>query len=149
MVICRPACAPFVSPAQPCTQPPSPSMMLGPASSSAAGAGATGRWVLPPQRTKAPPAITTSKIAMVSLPLRDPTKDPLLPGWMDAKLGIVSAAEGARAGSLTLDAGGSGAGLLASRAADGATGAGWVAGACGVDCLTGTCGVAPAGLVVR
>src|SRR5258708_34673415 len=104
MVICRPAREPFGSPAQPCTQPPSPSMMLGPAASSATGPGTGARCddlLFHPKNT--PPAVTIRQMAMASFPLRDPIRDPFLLVWMDAKLGIVSVAGGLSDVSEALD----------------------------------------------
>src|SRR5580693_503738 len=121
MVICRPACEPLVSPAQPCSQPPSPSMMLGPTPSSAAGAGeAAALCDLLFQPRKTPPAVTTRQMAMTSFPFMDPIREVLLL-WMDAKLGMFSSA-GAAEASLGADTG-DGTGSLDWPAAGSAGGA--------------------------
>src|SRR5689334_21024661 len=65
MVICRPKCAPVGSPAQPSTQPPPPTMMLGPGASTAVVVlPGTGACDLPPNMKYAPTANTTTAAAV-------------------------------------------------------------------------------------
>src|SRR5882724_9313220 len=136
MVICRPAREPFGSPPQFWTQPPSPSMMLGPAVSSATGAGLGVGFDLLFHPRNTPPAVTTRQMAMTSFPLRDPMRELFLSAWMDAKVGIVSEAAAAAVFSGAVDAGAGAAGLVSSFTGS----AGGVAG------LAGDCGLAAAGL---
>src|SRR5580692_6308071 len=90
MVICRPECMPLGSPPQPSTQPPSPMMMLGPdPSAETAEFEPPVLRDLPPQPRKYAQAITSSRIAIPSFTLSEPSHG-MLPDSDVPKLGTLS-----------------------------------------------------------